>query len=57
MAASCLYFVTLEIKSHNERQMSVYLGLKHCTDPGGYPNSVPASRVKARVFYEEKEGD
>ena len=53
--------MTLERKSHNERQTSVYLGLKHCTlgstDPGGYPNSVPASSVKARVFYEEKEGD
>lgn len=60
MAASNLYLVNLKIKSHNERQMSVYLQLKYgdlgSSHSGGYPNSAPASRVEARVFYELKKG-
>lgn len=39
--------------------MSIYLELKNCNSrsmaSSRYPNSVPTCRVKAKVFYEERE--
>lgn len=51
--------MNLKIKSRNERQMNMYLGLKNynlrSTDSSRNLNSVSACRVKAEGFYVGKE--